>query len=111
MRKLTGKDKDNIKVEKSPIDKYDTKNRKHKKRRRQMQNIENAFENKRTTTPNNSLHTQMVIFKYNGNHRPKTVIVTHIKKKTQSKHNTKDSQQITGDYNKRREEKKAQSDN
>ena len=57
MRKLTGKDKDNIKVEKSPIDKYDTKNRKHKKRRRQMQNIENAFENKRTTTPNNSLHT------------------------------------------------------
>ena len=34
-----------------------------------MQNIENAFEIKRPATRNNSAHIQMVISKYNGNHK------------------------------------------
>ena len=45
-----------------------------------MQNIENALENKRPATQN-ILYTQMVISKSNGNHKPKTIIDTHIKKK------------------------------
>ena len=112
MRKLTGKDKDRkggYKGRKSLTDKYDIKANKHEKRRRQMQNIENGFENKRTVTQNNSVHTQMVISKSNVNHKPKTIIDTHIKKKKQSKHNTKDNQQVIREDNKRR--KKNQSNN
>ena len=41
MIKLTGKDKDNIKLENHPL--TNIKTSKHEKRRRQMQNNENTF--------------------------------------------------------------------
>ena len=63
-----------------------------------MQNIENAFEIKKPATRNSSAHMKTVISKYNGNHKSKKPIMdTHVKKKEQSKHNTKDGQQITKD--------------
>ena len=55
MKKVTGKGKDNIKVENhSTFDKHDIKTKKHGKRRRQIQNIENALEIKKAATRNNS---------------------------------------------------------
>ena len=41
-------------------------------------NIENAAENKRTTTQNNSVHTWLVISKSNGTHKPKNYMDTQI---------------------------------
>ena len=46
-----------------------------------MKNTENTFENKRTTGQNNSVYTQMVIFKSKVNNKPKRIVETHIKKK------------------------------
>lgn len=48
----------------------------------------------------------MVISKSNWNHKPETIIDTHIRKKKQSKHNTRDSHQATKEENKRKSEKK-----
>ena len=80
MRKLSAKDKDNIKIKKSPTNKYDIKTSKYEKWRRKMQNIESTLENKKTT-PNNFEHTQMVILKSNENHKAKIYNgQTHIKK-------------------------------
>ena len=53
MEKLTGKGKDNMKVGNHPLTNMIPKLGSIKKRREQMQNIENAFEIKRTTTRNN----------------------------------------------------------
>ena len=46
-----------------------------------MQNNENVLESKRIATQDNSVPTVMVTSKSNGNHKWKTVIDTHIKKK------------------------------
>ena len=48
----------------------------------------------------------MVISKSIGNPNQKTPIDTHIKKKKQTKYNTKDSKQITREENKRGKEEK-----
>ena len=42
----------------------------HKKMKGQIQNIENAFENKGVATRNNSVHMQLVTSKSNENHKP-----------------------------------------
>ena len=57
MKKLTGKGKDNIKVGNHLLtNTTDIKTRKHEQRRAQMQNIENAFEIKRSARRNNSAY-------------------------------------------------------
>ena len=57
-----------------------------------MQNTENAFEIKIPATQNNSLYkTDDYIKNLMGTANQKTKIYTHIKKKKQSKHNTKDN--------------------
>ena len=55
-----------------------------------MQNIENAFGIKRPAAKNISLHIIDVYIKNMvGTRNNKTIMDTHIKKKRQSKHNTK----------------------
>ena len=76
-----------------------------------MQNIGNAFVNKTTATQNNSIYIHMVISKSNGNHKLKTVVDTHVKKKINPS-NTKYSQQIKRRQQKKEwEKKKTQSNN
>ena len=65
-----------------------------------MQNIGNAFVNKTTATQNNSIYIHMVISKSTRNHKLKTIVDTHVRKKINPS-NTKYSQQI-----KRRQQKK-----
>ena len=71
-----------------------------------MQNIKMSLKI-REQQPKTILYTlHMVISKSDGNTNQKTIMDTHIKKKKQSKHNTKDSQQITREDNKRRRKEK-----
>ena len=46
------------------------------------------------------------MYKPHGNHKPKIIEDTHTKKRKESKHNTKDSHQITREDNKRRRKEK-----
>ena len=63
--------------------------------------MENTFENKRTATPNNSMHIQVVISKSNGNHKPKNYSGHTNKKEKAIQTNTEYSQQITRQDNKK----------
>ena len=60
-----------------------------------MQDIENSFEIKRPATENNLVYIYIAISKPHGNCKPKIYNRYAQKKKKQSKHNTKDSYQIT----------------
>ena len=68
MKKLTGKDKDNIKVGNHPLTNMISK---IVNMRRQMQYTENASGNKSTTTKKNSVYIQLFIPKSYGNNKPK----------------------------------------
>ena len=46
------------------------------------------------------------MYKPHGNHKPKSIIGIHTQKKLESKHNSKDSHQITREENKRGKEEK-----
>ena len=60
-----------------------------------MQNVENAFEVKETSKKKQFCTILMDISKYKGTTSPITIMITHIKKKNQAKHNTKHGLQIT----------------
>ena len=106
MRKLTGKNKDNIKVENHALSNMILK----------LASI--RWEDKcrtlkmhlkiREPQPKTILYTYKWLYtNLMGTTNQKTTMDTHIKKKKkQSKHNTKDSQQITREDNKREREEK-----
>ena len=83
MIKLTSKFNDNIKIENHPLTNVISKLAGMRKRRRQCKIFKMYSKNKRTATQKNPVHTQMVISKYNGNHKTKTEADTQIRKKKQ----------------------------
>ena len=87
---MHSKDEDNTKVGNHPLTNIISK---PENMRRQIHNIENASENKKITSQNNSVCIYLVKSKSDGNHKPKNYNGTHMekKKKKKSKCSTKDS--------------------
>ena len=102
MKKLTGKDKDNIKVGNhlltNMISKLASMGREEGRCR-----ILKIHLKIRDLQTEKILHTHQNI---TGSTNQKTILYTHRKKKKQSKHNTKDSKQIIRDNKRGRKEKR-----
>jgi len=107
MRKLTGKGKDNIKAGKHPSTNMASKLASMRRGKDKYRTLKMHLK-LRDQEPKIILYTYIGLYQnLMGTTHQETTMDTHIKKKKPTKHNAKDSQQITREENKRgREEKR-----
>ena len=112
MKKLTGKGKDNIKVGNHPLTNMISKLASMRRGEDKCRTLKMHLK-LRDQQPEIILHTYRWLYQtIMGTTNKITIMATHIKKKMQDKHNTKDVQQITREDNKKRKgRKKTQNSN